>query len=123
MLLIPKLDERSQIPQYVQLLEYIKHEIVSGRLTEHTRLPSIRALADFLSLSTTPIELAYSRLPRKGSLPVSQGRGITCSICQIRIYGWGSGKENSRYRQPQPGREPLQPAIRRNTGMTFTCRT
>ncbi|MBN3524174.1 PLP-dependent aminotransferase family protein [Paenibacillus apiarius] len=75
MLLIPKLDEHSHIPQYVQLLEYIKHEIVSGRLTEHTRLPSTRAMADFLSLSTTPIELAYSQLAAEGFIASKPRKG------------------------------------------------
>ncbi|WP_310735663.1 hypothetical protein [Paenibacillus thiaminolyticus] len=54
MLLIPRLDDKSPIPQYLQLVDYIKREIASGRL------------ADYLSLSPTPVELAYNQLAAEG---------------------------------------------------------
>ena len=56
MLLTPKWNEDGNEPQYVQLYTAIKNEIVAGKLTEHTRLPSVRKLADLLGLSTTPVK-------------------------------------------------------------------
>lgn len=75
-MLIPKLDGSSPVPQYVQLYEHIKHEIVSGRLAENDRLPSVRKLADFLDLSTTPIELAYQQLVAEGFVESEPRRGL-----------------------------------------------
>lgn len=66
MLLIPRLDDHSDTPLYLQLYAYIKNEIVSGRLPEQTPLPSVRKLADFLDISTTPVEMAYDQLLAEG---------------------------------------------------------
>ncbi|MCM3340752.1 PLP-dependent aminotransferase family protein [Paenibacillus sp. MER TA 81-3] len=99
MLLIPKLDENSHIPQYVQLLEYIKDEIVSGRLAEHTWLPSIRALADFLALSTTPVELAYSQLVAEGFIASVPRKGYYVQHLPEPYLRLGSGA----------GDRPIQP--------------
>lgn len=64
--ILPKLDERSLLPQYVQIYEGLKKEILSCTLKEQTRLPSVRKLADFLGISTTPVETAYSQLTAEG---------------------------------------------------------
>jgi GntR family transcriptional regulator/MocR family aminotransferase len=66
MLLMPKLDDNSEVPIYVQLYNHIKNEIVSGRIAEARRLPSVRKLADFLAISTTPVEMAYHQLLAEG---------------------------------------------------------
>ncbi|PLS15932.1 PLP-dependent aminotransferase family protein [Bacillus sp. M6-12] len=66
MLIMPSLDAQSSLPHYIQLYEYIKKEIIAGRLEVHDRLPSIRKLADFLSISTTPVEMAYQQLLAEG---------------------------------------------------------
>lgn len=56
----------SSLPQYVQLYQYIKQEISAGRWQDQARLPSVRKLADVLSLSTTPVEMAYQQLLAEG---------------------------------------------------------
>ncbi|TCZ78730.1 PLP-dependent aminotransferase family protein [Paenibacillus albiflavus] len=66
MLIVPKLDEHSEDPYYVQILEFIKKEIISGMIPSHTRLTSIRKLADQLNISATPVELAYQQLLSEG---------------------------------------------------------
>ena len=58
--------ENSSLPHYVQLYQYIKHEISSGGWPHHSRLPSVRKLADVLGLSTTPVEMAYQQLLAEG---------------------------------------------------------
>ncbi|WP_334076937.1 GntR family transcriptional regulator [Paenibacillus sanfengchensis] len=53
----------------------IKQNIINGVLTEENRLPSIRKLAEFLSLSTTPVELAYQQLIAEGFIESRPRRG------------------------------------------------
>ncbi|MFF2158131.1 PLP-dependent aminotransferase family protein [Paenibacillus chitinolyticus] len=62
----PKLDERDPQPLYMQLYVHIKTGIIRGEIAEDTRLPSIRKLAGFLGLSTTPVESAYHQLLSEG---------------------------------------------------------
>ncbi|MGO0063321.1 MocR-like pyridoxine biosynthesis transcription factor PdxR [Brevibacillus fluminis] len=66
MLIVPVLEEDEDTPHYVQLYRFFKTEIATGRLSEQTRLPSVRKLADLLSLSTTPVETAYQQLMAEG---------------------------------------------------------
>ncbi|WP_166244198.1 PLP-dependent aminotransferase family protein [Paenibacillus turpanensis] len=86
MLYIPQFHHASALPYYIALYEAIKRDIMEGRLRPNDALPSIRKLAAGLSISTTPVEVAYQQLiaegfvesrPRQGffvvSLPVSYG--------------------------------------------------
>ncbi|TVX88115.1 PLP-dependent aminotransferase family protein [Paenibacillus agilis] len=66
MFIAPKLDEHSKNPFYLQLYEFFKQEILSGNLSPHTRMPSLRKLAEQLNLSTTPVELAFQQLVAEG---------------------------------------------------------
>ncbi|MFG0211762.1 PLP-dependent aminotransferase family protein [Brevibacillus porteri] len=66
MLLTPNWQENDNEPQYVQLYAYLKKEIVAGRLSVSSKLPSVRKLADLLGLSTTPVEMAYQQLLAEG---------------------------------------------------------
>jgi len=75
MLLMPKWDEQSPLPHYVQLYETMKQEIASGQLAVGSRLPSIRKLADLLAISTTPVELAYQQLIAEGFIESKPKRG------------------------------------------------
>lgn len=58
--------EDSSHPLYVQLYQYMKKEISTGRWDNQSRLPSVRKLADFLGMSTTPVEMAYQQLLAEG---------------------------------------------------------
>ncbi|SMF74318.1 GntR family transcriptional regulator / MocR family aminotransferase [Paenibacillus uliginis N3/975] len=58
--------EDSSTPLYVQLYQYMKKEISTGRWQDQARLPSVRKLADFLGMSTTPVEMAYQQLLAEG---------------------------------------------------------
>ena len=61
-----KLDEKSNKPLYVQLYERIVEEIVKGNLEANAKMPSIRKLADDLSMSKTTIENTYHQLLIEG---------------------------------------------------------
>ncbi|TVX92363.1 PLP-dependent aminotransferase family protein [Paenibacillus agilis] len=60
------LNEKSEEPLYTQLYQYIKKEILSGKLTAQTRLPSIRALSSHLHVSRNTVDLAYQQLIAEG---------------------------------------------------------
>ena len=66
------LDEKSNISLYEQLYNYIKQDILSGTLSENTRLPSKRSIANQMSISVITVENAYNQLLSEGfiySLP------------------------------------------------------
>ncbi|MEH7252443.1 PLP-dependent aminotransferase family protein [Neobacillus niacini] len=56
----------SDSPHYLQIYHHIKREIISENLQLNDKLPSIRKLAKFLNISTTPVELAYQLLLSEG---------------------------------------------------------
>lgn len=64
--LIPSLEEGSKAPLYLQLYQYIRDEIVSGRIKENTRLPSVRNLPAYLEISRTPVADCYELLLAEG---------------------------------------------------------
>lgn len=53
-------------PLYEQIYDYIRHEIRSGALLVEERLPSTRALARYLEVSRSTVELAYEQLLSEG---------------------------------------------------------
>lgn len=64
--IVPNLNYNSNTPLYVQLYEYIKSEILSGRIKPNEKLPSIRELSKLLNLSKTTIESSYDQLLVEG---------------------------------------------------------
>ncbi|MBE6020570.1 MAG: PLP-dependent aminotransferase family protein [Clostridiales bacterium] len=71
----PVLDYDSKKPLYIQLYDYIKTEISSGRLAAGSKLPSLRALAAALKISITTIELAYNQLAVEGYITSKEKSG------------------------------------------------
>lgn len=64
--IIPRLDEDSKDPLYIQLYRYFKNEIEHSVLEKSTRLPSIRYLAENLKVSKTTVQMAYQQLLAEG---------------------------------------------------------
>jgi GntR family transcriptional regulator/MocR family aminotransferase len=95
MMLLPKLDEHSNTPLYVQLYNYIKQEIVSGRLAEHVKLPSVRKMADFLGISTTPVEMAYNQLLAEGFIESKPRSGYLVQKLPAPYLMLGNGLTDS----------------------------
>lgn len=65
-LLYFQLEKNKNIPLYEQLYEGIKNAIIKQQLTEGTKLPSKRQLADFFAISQTTVEQAYAQLLAEG---------------------------------------------------------
>lgn len=70
-----KLDFRSKIPIYVQIMDQIKHLIATGVLQPDDQLPTIRDLAADLDVNFTTVARAYRLLDEEGLISTQHGRG------------------------------------------------
>ncbi len=64
--------------KYARLKEYIKEEIVMGRIKPGEKIPSENTLAEQLSLSRHTVRKAISMLVNEGYLYTEHGRGTFC---------------------------------------------
>lgn len=78
-------DVTSKKHLYEQIYEYIKNEILEGRLAQGERLPSSRALASHLQLSRSTINLAYEQLLAEGYLEAAPCRGYYVSKIEKQL--------------------------------------
>lgn len=62
-------------PIYLQILDFIKNELVSGKLEANQRLPSIRDLADELEVTPNTIQRVYRELERENFAYTERGTG------------------------------------------------
>lgn len=60
------LNREVQTPLYEQLYTFIKDEIMEGRISYGTKLPSKRKLSEFLKISQNTVEKAYEQLVAEG---------------------------------------------------------
>jgi GntR family transcriptional regulator / MocR family aminotransferase len=72
----PILEKKSSEPIYFQLANYIKQEILSGRIRPQEKLPSKRHLANHLGLSLNTIHSAYEQLCAEGYVESQPRRGL-----------------------------------------------
>ena len=70
-----KLDSKSGVPIYRQIVDQIRHGIASGRLRPAEQLPTVRALAVELAVNPNTVIKAYSLLEQQGILTTEQGSG------------------------------------------------
>jgi GntR family transcriptional regulator len=70
-----KLDFRSGVPIYVQIMEQIKQQVASGIIKPGDQLPTVRALAQDLRVNFNTIARAYRLLDEAGVISTQQGRG------------------------------------------------
>src|SRR5919109_2030737 len=69
------LDRSSGLPLYRQICQRLREAILSGELSEGTRLPTERALASELGVNRTTIMNAYNELASEGLVEGHVGRG------------------------------------------------
>ena len=74
--LTPFLNRKDNTPLYIQLANYIKQEIVCGRIKPGERLPSKRKLSSYLGLSLNTIQTAYEQLNAEGYIESKPRKGI-----------------------------------------------
>ncbi|HHW11090.1 MAG TPA: GntR family transcriptional regulator, partial [Firmicutes bacterium] len=69
------LSSSSDQPYYRQIVEQIRHLILSGRLKPGTQLPSVRQLASDLTVSVITTRRAYEELEREELIVTRPGTG------------------------------------------------
>ena len=70
-----KIDPNSAVPPYYQLVQEIKWGILSGRVENGDRLPSIREMAKTLRLNPNTVAKAYYNLEYEGLLECKGRKG------------------------------------------------
>lgn len=74
-----ELSDKSGKHLYEQIYEYIKREIVEGRMKRSDKLPSTRSLSSYLQVSRSTVSLAYDQLLAEGYIESRQGSGFFVS--------------------------------------------
>lgn len=69
------LDDSNNEPNYLQIENQIKDMLYQGTLKPNDQLPSIRVLAQQLSVAIITIKRAYDDLEKEGIVELRQGKG------------------------------------------------
>ena len=80
------IDYKSRKPIYEQIIDNVKELIVSGVLERDEQLPSVRQLAQELTINPNTIQKAYAELERQGVIYSLKGRGsfVGSSLNELR---------------------------------------
>jgi DNA-binding transcriptional regulator YhcF (GntR family) len=70
-----RLDLRSNIPIYIQIVEQVRQLVAGGLLRPGDQLPTVRALASELRVNFNTVARAYRLLDEAGIISTQQGRG------------------------------------------------
>jgi GntR family transcriptional regulator len=68
-------DFDTKIPIYLQIMDRIKKDIISGRLQRGDKMPSVRALASELQVNVNTIQRVYQELEREEVVFTQRGIG------------------------------------------------
>jgi GntR family transcriptional regulator len=66
----------SGVPIYLQLMEQIKHAVETGAIRTGEQLPTIRKIAEDLTMNPNTVARAYRELERDGIVEVRHGLGV-----------------------------------------------
>jgi len=70
-----QIDPHSGVPVYRQMMDQVKYYVASGSLRPGDLLPSIRELAQELSVNPTTVVKAYGELEHEGVIEMRHGKG------------------------------------------------
>ena len=80
-----KLDPRSGVPYYRQIIDQIRYGIASGQLQVGEQLPTVRGLAVELSVNMNTISKAYRELEIQNILETQQGTGTFIGPVEVKL--------------------------------------
>ena len=80
-----KLDPKSGIPFYRQIIDQIRYGIAVGDLCLGEQLPTVRALAVQLKVNLNTVSKAYRELEIKNILETQQGTGTFIGAAELTI--------------------------------------
>ena len=75
------LDYRDARPIYTQIVDNFRNQIAAGILQPGDKLPSVRELAQQLSINPNTIQRAYRELESQGIIQTLPGKG--CFVCGV----------------------------------------
>lgn len=76
-----RLDFRSGVPIYIQIMDQIKELVAAGELAPGEQLPTVRQLATELQVNFNTVARAYRMLDEAGVISTQHGRGTY--ICDL----------------------------------------
>jgi GntR family transcriptional regulator len=79
-----RLDIRSGVPVYRQIIDQVLSGIATGSLTPGHQLPTVRQLAVDLSINPNTVVRAYRELEIRGVLETQQGTGTFISQQKVK---------------------------------------
>lgn len=68
-----KFDEKT--PIYIQIMDYIKQNIISGKINPGDKLPSVREMSALLKVNPNTLQRAYQELERENITYTQRGMG------------------------------------------------
>jgi DNA-binding transcriptional regulator YhcF (GntR family) len=80
-----KLDHKSGVPLYRQIIDQIRYGIVSGKWKVGEQLPTVRALAVELKVNLNTVSKAYKELEILKILETQQGTGTFINKAELEI--------------------------------------
>lgn len=80
-----KLDPKSGVPFYRQIIDQIRYGIAAGHLKVGEQLPTVRALAVQLKVNLNTVNKAYKELEIQSILETQQGTGTFIGSVGIKI--------------------------------------
>ena len=91
-----EIDVNAGMPVYRQILDQIKYYVASGILKPGDRLPSIRELAQSLTVNPTTVVRVYADLEHEGIIEMQHGRG---AFVTERSFRMSSAQRGRRLRE------------------------
>lgn len=70
-----RIDNASDRPVYLQIIDQVKRDVALGRLIKEERLPTVRQLARQLVINPNTIAKAYRQLEQEGIIVTRAGAG------------------------------------------------
>ncbi len=80
-----QIDSHSGVPVYRQLMDQIRYYVAGGALKPGDQLPSIRELAQALTVNPTTIVKAYTELEHDRVIEMQHGRGAFIATAAKRV--------------------------------------
>ncbi|MGG1638767.1 GntR family transcriptional regulator [Paenibacillus sp. NRS-1760] len=75
----------NNLPIYLQIMNYIKKEIVMGRLKAGDKIPAVRELALELQINPNTVQRALQELERENIVETKRGLGRYVTSEELRI--------------------------------------
>ena len=80
-----KLDPKSGVPFYRQIIDQIRYGVATGSLNVGEQLPTVRALAVQLKVNLNTVSKAYRELEIQNVLETQQGTGTFIGSIDVHI--------------------------------------